>query len=118
MKLLDELSQKGIRLAPKLSFEMDRGELDVETLALLQANKPDLLRALAAPDAIPPLPWELVRLLKAAGSTEFKADLRQKVDNIQAYTLSWGCAYVTGDREHALRRLWEVYEAWQEVNAR
>jgi hypothetical protein len=32
------------------------------------------------------------------------------------YTLAWAAAYLTGDRDEALARLWAVHRAWQGVN--
>lgn len=67
------------------------------------------------PDTLPRLPWQLERLLSAAGSNVLTADL-PGVPDVGAYALAWGCAYLTGDRAEAERRLWQVYRAWQGVN--
>jgi hypothetical protein len=66
---------------------------------------------------LPCLPWQLERLVRAAssdllpeGSTMLKPGL---VTDLNRYTLSWAAAYLTGDRDEALSRLWQVRRAWQ-----
>lgn len=114
MTLRQTLECRGVKLTAKLTFECAE-PLDVETLTLLKAHKDDLLRDLAAPDTLPCLPWQLKRLLSAAGSNVLTAEL-PGVRDVGRYTLAWGCAYLTGDRAEAERRLWQVYQAWQGVN--
>lgn len=66
---------------------------------------------------LPRLPWQLEALLRAASS-----DLLPKetvtlpaglVPDLNRYTLAWGCSYLTGDRNEALRRLWQAHGVWQ-----
>lgn len=114
MKLLRDLEQKGVILTPKLTFK-SAAPLDAETLALLKNHRDDLLKDLTAPDTLPRLPWQLERLLSAAGSGVLTADL-PSVPDVPRYTLAWGCSYLTGDRAEAERRLWQVYRIWKGVN--
>lgn len=65
-------------------------------------------------DTLPHLPWQLERLLSAAGSSVLEIEL-PGVQDVTRYTMAWGCAYLTGDRDEALRRLWQVYRAWEGV---
>lgn len=99
-------------LEPKLTFE-SATPLDAETAALLQTHKAELLRDLIMPGSIPRLPPELAALLRAASLDEpLPADVRGVLD-LNRYTSNWAVAYLTGDQSEALRRLWQVYEAWQ-----
>lgn len=59
MKLTDALERRGVKLTPKLRYQITDGALDAATLALLKANRDELLRDLMAPDSIPRLPWQL-----------------------------------------------------------
>jgi hypothetical protein len=74
---------------------------------------PDELRNKSG--TLPCLPWQLERLLSAASSNVLTADL-PGVPDPSAYTLAWGCAYLTGDRSEAEHRLWQVYRAWKGSN--
>jgi hypothetical protein len=66
-------------------------------------------------DGLARLPWQLERLLSAAAANALEVELPE-VPDPQRYTLAWGAAYLTGDRDEALRRLWAVYRKWQGVN--
>lgn len=119
MKLRRDLEQRGVKLAPKLTYQSST-PLDADTLALLKSNKADLLRDLTAPDAVPRLPWQLERLLAAAsngslpaGTVTLEAGL---VTDLNGYTLAWGAAYLVGDQAEALRRLWQAHRVWRGVN--
>lgn len=114
MKILRDLEQRGVTLAPKLTFS-SAAPLDAETLALIHDHKADLLRALVAPDAVPRLPWQLEALLRAATSNVLTAEL-PGVPDTGRYVLAWGCAYLVSDRDEAEQRLWAVYRAWKGVN--
>lgn len=68
-------------------------------------------------DALPRLPWQLECLVRAAssdllpeGSAMLKLGL---VTDPNRYTLAWAAAYLTGDRDEALSRLWQVRRVWQ-----
>lgn len=115
MKLTDALERQGVKLTPKLRYQFTDGALDAETLALLKANRDELLRDLTAPDSIPRLPWQLERLVSAASSGQLHVEVGGVPDPTR-YILGWACSYLTGDRTEALRRLWKVYSTWQQVN--
>jgi predicted metallopeptidase len=38
------------------------------------------------------------------------------VHDLNRYTMAWAAAYLTGDRDEALARLWAVHRAWQGLN--
>lgn len=119
MTLRQKLEQQGVQLEPKLTFKSSL-PLDAETLATLQANKAELLRDLTAPDSLPRLPWQLERLLGAAASDLLPKDTvalpSGLVPNLNPYVLAWAASYLTGDRDEALRRLWEAHRAWRGTN--
>lgn len=119
MNLIEKLERKGVTLEPKLTFKTT-APLDAETLMLLKTNKADLLKDLTAPKSLPRLPWQLESLLRAVGSgvlPKGRVNLPNGlVTDLNSYTLAWGCAYLIGDRDEALRRLWAVYRHWQGVN--
>lgn len=112
--LLTRLEAEGVRPALKLKLE-GSAQPSSETLALIRSHRDVLVHHLSAPDTLPRLPWQLERLLSAAGSDTLTVSL-PGVPDAPRYTLAWGAAYLTGDRDEALRRLWGVYRAWQGVN--
>jgi len=116
VKLRADLEQKGITLTPQLTYR-SVVPLDAETLALLKENKADLLRDLTAPDSIPRLPWQLERLISAAGSNQLPKDRvtlsNGLIHDMNPYTLAVAAAYLVGDRQAALSRLWELRRVWQ-----
>ena len=76
---------------------------------------------LLSPDIVPRLPWKLERLVSAAacnqlpqGTIKLPSGL---VPDLNRYTLGWAAAYLTGDRQEALSRLWQVRRVWQGENA-
>lgn len=85
-------------------------KLDAGARALLAAHKPALVAYLSS--SIPSLPWQLERLVSAAANGVLRAEVAG-VHDVSRYVLAWACAYLTGDRDEALRRLWEVHAAWQ-----
>ena len=115
MTLRQRLEQQGGMLEPKLTFK-SAAPLDAETLALLHTHRADLLRDLIAPDTLPRPPWQLERLIRAASSDLLPKDVLMLpsglVTNPSRYVMAWGCSYLTGDRNEALKRLWQVYKAW------
>ena len=119
MTLRQQLEQKGVTLTPKLAFK-STAPLAAETLALLQTHRDDLLKDLAAPDAVPRPPWQLERLISAACADVLPKDTTTLSDglvpDLARYTLGWAAAYLVGDRVEAERRLWQVYRVWQGVN--
>ena len=62
---------------------------------------------------IPPLPWQLNNLLRAASSKTLTVSI-DGITNPSNYVLAYVSDYLLGSREHALSKLWEVYKAWQE----
>lgn len=125
MTLLERLEQKGVTLEPKLTFR-SAAPLDAETLATLKDHKADLLRDLVkpsgytAPDTLLRLPWQLESLLRAASSGQLPNGTVMLPDGLTtdlgSYTLAWATAYLLGDRDEALGRLWAVYRQWQGAN--
>jgi hypothetical protein len=119
VNLIEKLERKGVTLEPKLTFKTT-APLDAETLTLLQAHKFELLKDLTAPGCMARLPWQLESLLRAASSGVLPTGTvnlpEGLVTDLSTYTLAWGCAYLTGDRDEALRRLWAVYRTWQGAN--
>lgn len=111
--------QRGVLLTPKLVYDSAK-PLDAEALALLQNHKPELLKELIAPNTLPRLPWQLDRLVQAASSDLLpQRSLTMPegfVTDLNRYVMAWGCSYLTGDRDEALRRLWRVHSKWQQTN--
>ena len=119
MTLLQELERKGVILTPKLTYR-SAAPIDAETLKNLKTRKAELLRDLLSVemlcentlDTLPRLPWQLERLVSAASCNALELELRG-VPDPNRYTLAWAAAYLTGDRDEALSRLWQVRRAWQ-----
>ncbi len=112
--LLQDLERKGVTLEAKLTFA-SAAPLDAGTLAALKAHKTALLKDLTAPDTLPRLPWQLDRLVSAASSDNLDAAM-PGVHDLNRYTLGWAAAYLVGDRDEALARLWAAHRAWQGLN--
>ena len=116
--LLQRLRQRGVKLELKLRVTAD-AEPKPDTLELIKENRVDLIKALSGADmpkeggAIPRLPWQLERLIAAASEGALHNVELQGVPDVNLYTKGWALAYLTSDRDEALRRLWEVYRAWQ-----
>jgi hypothetical protein len=64
---------------------------------------------------VPRLPWQLERLVNAASSGTLILHLTG-VPSTTHYVMACACAYLTSDKEEALKRLWEVYNLWQTAN--
>jgi hypothetical protein len=73
------------------------------------------VRLLTEHTTIPRLPWQLERLVSAASSDVLTFSL-YGVPDINRYVLAWAAAYLTSDRDEALRRLWQTYHVWQGVS--
>ncbi len=115
---------------PEFAFKSRKNETANPDFKVEKLEKPDepqsleLLEPKAAgirlekrPDTLPRLPWELERLLSAACLDEpLGADVRGVLDP-NRYALAWGAAYLVGDRDEALGRLWQVYRAWRGVSS-
>jgi hypothetical protein len=83
-------------------------KLPITLLDQLKERRDDVLAMLT----VPRLPWQLERLLTAACSGVLSFTMSGTPDP-NRYTAAWACAYLTGDRDEALKRLWQVYEEWQ-----
>lgn len=114
--LLSTLEAQGFNL----SVEQGRlkiapaSKLTPELREALQTNRDDVIACLT----VPRLPWQLERLVNAAASDSLKGVTLPGIHDEVRYTLAWTTSYLVGDRDEALRRLWQVYRAWQpsEVN--
>lgn len=66
---------------------------------------------------LPRLPWQLERLISAASSDLLPKDPLMLPSGLipdpNRYTLALAASYLTGDRQAALSRLWQVRRAWQ-----
>jgi hypothetical protein len=80
--------------------------------AVKTSKSPEPLVPTQTADTLPRLPWQLERLVSAASSNVLTVEL-PGVPDVPRYTVAWAASYLTGDRDEALRRLWEVYSAWQ-----
>jgi hypothetical protein len=88
---------------------------DPELLNLVIQHKQDIIKILEKKSTVPRLPWQLERLLHAASSGVLRLHITGVPDTTR-YVLAWGCEYLAGDSQEALKRLWEVYQAWQPNN--
>jgi len=59
-------------------------------------------------DTIPRLPWQLERLVSAAGGNSLTGFTFEGVGDINLYVLAWAGAYLAGDSAEALDRLRQV----------
>ena len=105
------LRERGVRLEAKLRYQASE-PLDDDVVQLIAAHKGELIRHLALADAVPPLPWQLDRLVRAASSGVLDVTL-DGVPDPPRHVMGWACAYLLGEREHALERLWQAYQAWE-----
>ncbi len=95
-------------------FELEKLEKPTKPKSLESfESKAEGIRLTKKPDTLPRLPWQLERLVSSAGSGQLSVELRG-VSDTRAYVLACGCAYLVGDRDEALRRLWVVHRVWQE----
>ncbi len=127
MTLRQRLEQRGVTLEPKLTFT-SAAPLDAETLALLREHKAELLLELIesagktteTTENLPRLPRQLESLLRAASSDLLPKDTvtlpAGLVSDLNSYTLAWAASYLTGDRDEALRRLWQAHRVWKVTN--
>lgn len=109
--LLSDLQSKGIAVSlrgDKLRLE-PKEALTPDVLTTVREHKASLIAYLS----VPRLPWQLERLVSAASSHVLNFTMPH-VGNVNHHTAAWACAYLTGDRGEAIKRLWEVYAAWQQ----
>lgn len=108
--------QAAQRPDPDKSFFVATGELETSSSAvnsLNSLNSSSSARKKKLPRGpIPPLPWQLERLLNAASSGVLNVEVADRGD-VSHHVMAWGCSYLAGDREESLKRLWEVYNLWQ-----
>ena len=67
------------------------------------------------PGGIPPLPWDLARMVQAAASGQLHGGAALpsgRVIDLAGYVLAWAAAYLTGDEARALARLEEARRGW------
>lgn len=83
-------------------------KLPAPLIEKIKERRDDVLAVLT----LPRLPWQLERLLTAASSHALSFTM-PGIPDANRYTAAWACAYLAGDRDEALKRLWQVYEAWQ-----
>lgn len=99
----DKVRVKGVSKLPPPLVEKIKERRD-DILALLTSSLPS--------NTLEPLPWQLQRLLNAASSGVLNVSIGGVGDSTR-YAMAWGCAYLVGDKDEALKRLWEVYRVWQ-----
>ncbi|MGL4608126.1 MAG: hypothetical protein ACRCYY_00350 [Trueperaceae bacterium] len=83
-------------------------KLPTPLIEKIKERRDDVLAVLT----VPRLPWQLERLISAACSGALQIRV-EGVPDTTRYVQAWACAYLTGDRDEPLKRLWEVYKQWQ-----
>jgi hypothetical protein len=84
-------------------------KLPTPLLEQLKERRDDVLAVLT----VPRLPWQLERLLDAASSGALTVSVRG-VPDTSRYVMA--CSYLaSSQRDEPLKRLWEVYELWQQT---
>jgi TubC N-terminal docking domain len=87
---------------------------DPELLNLIIENKQDIIKALESKTMVPRLPWQLERLVTAAGSGALHIQFTG-VPDPSRYVTAWALTYFTSSqRDEAMKHLWEVYGQWQQ----
>ena len=113
-ELLTLCQKQGIKLELKDSQLVARGKLNSDLKEMLKANRDPLRFHLLSQQTIPRLPWQLERLVMAASHNLLTFSIKGVI-NQNHYVMAWACAYLAGDRQEALKRLWAV-QALREVN--
>lgn len=114
-EILDLARNSGLALwreGERLHFEGKA--VPPELLAELRRHKHEVLQRIEA-SAVPPLPSELVPLVRAAASGVLSGAAMMdsgQVADVGRYVTAWAASYLIGDREHALARLREVRRWW------
>lgn len=110
--ILSDLQSKGIAVSlrgDKLRLE-PKEALTPDVLTTVKEHKASLIAHLS----VPRLPWQLERLVTAASSGALSVSI-QGVPDPSRYVQAWACEYLaSSQRDEPLRRLWEVYEQWQQ----
>ena len=106
--------EKSLETPRKLTDKTDRSPEPIPAPALEVASVPSA-------EIVPRLPWQLERLISAAASNQLPQGTVKLpsglVPDLNRYTLGWAAAYLAGDRQEALSRLWQVRRVWQGENA-
>jgi TubC N-terminal docking domain len=109
--ILLDLHSKGIEVSlrgDKLRLE-PKDALTPDVLATVKEHKASLMAHLS----VPRLPWQLERLVTAPASGVLNVYLAG-VPDPSRYVTAWALTYFTSNqRDEALKRLWEVYNLWQ-----
>ena len=108
-EVLSALKQRGVNLEVRLAGD---APVPDELLAEVREHKPELVALLIAPSTVPRLPWQLERLVRAAAAGVLEVVVPGAPDPSR-HVMGWACSYLLGDHEHALARLWQVYQAWE-----
>jgi hypothetical protein len=128
-ELQNALTAHGVTLEPRGATLRARGPLTPELREAIKEHKAELLSLLepqtpgASPERkpIPPLPWQLERLVSAAASRLLPTGAVPLpggfVPDLGRYVLACLAGHCTGAPE-AIERLWDAYHAWrpEEVN--
>ena len=87
---------------------------DSQILNLIIENKQGIVEVLTKRSMVPRLPWQLERLVSAACDGALHIQVRG-IPDPSRYVQSWALTYFTSSqRDEPLRRLWEVYQVWQQ----
>ena len=118
-----ELIQVVTRLGGRVTLEAGKLKAQVpddrpDLLEQLRENRDAVLEHLTTANTgtLERLPSELEALIRAASSDALPTSAKLEagiVPDLNRYVLAWGCAYLTGDHEDALGRLWAVWRVWR-----
>jgi hypothetical protein len=109
--LIHEVEKHGVTLYADSGKVKVRGasKLPAPLLERLKQKRDDVLAVLT----VPRLPWQLERLVCAASNGSLNIYVRGVAD-VNRYVQAWACSYLTSDKDESLKRLWEVYNTWQQ----
>jgi hypothetical protein len=135
-----ELVQAVTRLGGRVTLEAGKLRVQVpkdrpDLLGMLRVHKPAVLEYLAntgmknpepqdmgtparnLPRSLVQLPFELEALIRAASNNSLPAGTVTLETGLCAdlnrFVLAWGCSYLTGGFEDALKALWTAHKAWR-----
>jgi hypothetical protein len=121
-------SEKKVSLTPQKPLDRtDKTSTkggSVSSANLLSGETPEEKVLVAAKvsgeNTLPRLPLQLAPLVRAAADDLLPTGVTKlpsgHVPDLNRYALAWAAAYLIGDRDEALVRLWEARRAWQTVN--
>ena len=110
--LIEQAMQRGAVIYADAGKVRIRGvsKLPAPLIEKIKERRDDVLAVLT----VPRLPWQLERLVTAASSGALSVSV-QGVPDTTRYVQAWACEYLaSSQRDEPLRRLWEVYEQWQQ----